>query len=316
MKLARSATLCGTVWLYVVVGLLLFVGSPLRGAAQERSPGSSLSWLQIDARADRCVDGSALVREVERILDRKPQDRVRVEARARGRGWVVEMWHTAGQYALREFAVLPEECDVRLRALALSIALAVEHGGSSPGPEVVAPGHPGRAWAIGLHAGGTLGELPRAAAIVELAARIERGRWVPLELRALADVLTSEPRFAGARLSTRQLLGALGSCVGPGGKGVWRFDVCLGVELGAVVGRARGVAQPETSAAGSGALNLGLASRWSPWRRFALTARLEGFARFWRPSFRVLDADGALFAERQLPPAGGRLWFGLAWLSK
>ena len=272
--------------------------------------------MQIDARADSCVNGPALLREVEAILDRKPHERVRVEARAVGRGWLVEMWHAAGHYARREFAVLPDDCEVRSRALALSIALAVEHGGVSARAEVVAPGQRGRAWAIGLHAGGTLGELPRAAANVGLETRIERGRWVPLELRAVANVWTSEPAFAGARLSTRQLLGALGSCMGPGGKGAWRFDVCLGVELGAVVGRARGVAQPETSAAGSGALNLGVVSRWSPWRRAALTARLEGFARFWTPSFRVLEADGAPFAERRLPPAGGRLWFGLAWLSE
>jgi hypothetical protein len=314
MKLARRATHCRTRWLHVLVWFSMFVAAQPLGATQVQ--GSSTPWLQTDARADSCVDGPALVQEVERILDRKPTEGMRVKARARGRGWRVEMWHAAGQYAVREFPVLPDACDVRLRALALSIALAVEHGAASTLPHVVEHDEAAPGWATGLHAGLSVGELPNPAAALGLDVRIERGKWVPLEMRVLADVWTSEPSFAGARLATRQLMGALASCLTPSAKQAWRFDFCLGFELGAALGRADGIALPETAAAGSGALNFGLVSRWAPRRRFALTARLEGFARFWTPRFRVLEADGALFAEQRLPPAGGRLWFGVAWLSK
>jgi hypothetical protein len=324
MKFVRSATLCRRSWLYVLVWLSLSVGSQGVVLAKEPKPRVALPWLRIGGQADSCVPEHDLVREVERILAEKPRDGVRVEASARGRGWVVEMWHAAGQYAVREFPVLPEECELRLSALALSIALAVEHAvASTRSPDFAsdelalsAPSVPAPAWALALHAGASIGELPNVAALLGVDGRIERGPWVPLELRAFADVWTPEVSFAGARLATRQLTGALSSCLGPGKTGAWRFDVCLGIELGATLGRVQGVPQPERAVAGSGALSLGLTTRWSPRRHLAFTARFEGFGRFWTPNFVLLEADGTLFEEYRLPPAGGRLWFGVAWLSK
>src|SRR5690606_34996940 len=116
-------------------------------------------------------------------------------------------------------------------------------------------------------------------------------------------------------LQARQITGALGTCAGRKRGGALRVDGCLGIEVGAVLGVGTGVPGAQRDTAGSGALNLGLAARWSPRPRLAVTLRVEGFARFWVPRFQVLGPTGAPLAARELPPAGGRLWFGLGWRS-
>jgi hypothetical protein len=315
-----SATRCVMSWVgtFAALSVALFVGSPRACVAQAETHASE-PWLRIEAAGDPCVDADDLRREIEQLLDAKRPSRVVARAWASGVGWNIELRHATGQTALRAFPVLPDACAERVRALALVTALAIEHAVDVP--PVAADEAPPReesalTWSLGLHAGASLGELPGPAPVLGAYARIERGMWVPVELLASADVRpSSRASLAGVPLVTRQLTLGLGSCVG-GTPSAWRIDGCVGVELGAVLGSAASLPRATRATAGSGALTLALATRWSPRTHLGVTARLEGFVRVWVPAFRVLDAEGEPFAERRLPLVGGRLFLGLSWLSR
>lgn len=316
MALERRTFLSGV--LAALASLLALLFSAGLCGAQTEVTRASEPWLRIDARGDACLAVLDVRREIERLLEGRRPTRIAVRARAQGRGWSIELWHADGQYALRELPVLPDDCQQRLRALALATVLAVEHAIEAPqAAEEEPPARRARTtdWSLGLHAGASVGELPTPAPVLGAEARIERGLWVPVELLALFDVRPSSTSLAGARLDTRQMTGALGSCLG-GSPRTWRIDACLGVELGAVFGYAASLPRATRDTAGSGAVNLAVAARWSPRPHLALTARVEGLIRFWVPRFQVLDAQGDLFAEQRLPVAGGRMRFGLSWLSR
>ena len=308
--------LAGGVGALVCVLLCVCAASLCRAQVEAGVPGP---WLHIDAAGDRCLASDDLRTEIERLLDGRRPARVTARARASGGGWTLELRHATGQLALREFPVLPADCTERLRALALVTVLAVEHAidaRSVADNEAPERPRPLLRWSLGLATGVSLGELPGAAPVLGMNARIERGMWVPLELLAFADVrASSQAVLAGAELVTRQVTAGLASCLG-GMPAAWRIDGCLGVELGAVFGDAASLPQSARDTAGSGALTLAVAARWAPRPHLGVTARVEGFVRFWVPAFQVLDAEGDLFAEQRLPPAGGRLWLGLSWLSR
>jgi hypothetical protein len=296
---------------------LLLVGS-VQPCRAETGDDDALPWLRIEAAGDHCVDSEALMGQIQHLLDDRPPAHVAARARSSGQGWIIELRHATGQVAQREFPVLPNDCAERMRALALVTALAIEHAVEAPRTleDEAPPARSALTWSLGLHAGGSLGELPGPAGLLGLDARIERGLWVPLELRAFADVVpSSQARLAGATLVTRQLTLGLGSCLG-GRKAAWRIDGCVGAELGTVLGDAARAPQARRDLAGSSALTAALAARWSPRPHLAVTARLEAFVRVWVPSFQLLDAKGEVFAEERLPVAGGRLWLGVSWLSR
>ncbi|MET0283810.1 MAG: hypothetical protein ABW352_05050 [Polyangiales bacterium] len=276
-----------------------------------RTVAAEQPWLTVDARADACIAADELEREVGKLLAGERPAGVSVVAAADAAGWTLELRHADGQRALRVLKELPAACDARRRTLALTIALALEHALAAtiqPAPRMLA-------WALGVSVGGSVGELRSPVPLAGVEARLERGVWVPLELLASIDLAAARDDFAGATLITRQLTTTLGTCVG-GARTSWRLDGCLGLELGATFGQAKRVPGGSRELAGSGACSVGVAGRWAPRSRLALTARVDGFVRFWVPTFRVLDAEGGVFAEQSLPAAGVRLRLGIAWLSR
>jgi len=307
----------GSAWWSACVSVLVLISWAYVWEAQA-DESTAAPWLGIETHGDTCIAASTLRQEIERLLEGRRPARVTVRARASGEGWIIELWHANGQRAVRVLPVLPDSCEERLRVLSLTTVLALEHA-VDEAPAVVRdePPRPARQtrWSLGVHAGASVGELPTLAPLLGVEARIERGAWVPVELLALVDLRPAQSSLAGAQLETRQVTGALGTCLG-GRRTSWRLDACLGVELGAVLGYAARLPRATRDTAGSGAANLGVVARWSPRPHFAVTIRLEGFSRFWVPRFEVLDAAGGPYAEERLPLVGGRVRFGLSWLSE
>src|SRR5690606_13325177 len=81
--------------------------------AARAEPPTAEPWFSVEAHEDPCVALEALRQEVDALLVGTPPQHVRVRARAQNRGWILELWHATGQYALREFPVLPKNCGER-----------------------------------------------------------------------------------------------------------------------------------------------------------------------------------------------------------
>ncbi len=259
-----------------------------------------------------CFDRQSLADEVARWLERGTVDgRVHVTIRQidGDLGFVIRFGDQ--EPLVRRFPELPRDCPGELRAVALSIALAVDAitpkgAGFEPARRfrlsaqsvltTPAPEHPGIGGAVGL--------------------RIHVADWFSPQIGVLAAVAPSQSVSAdsAARFDAWWTLVQAAGCAETGASRVVRLGACLGVLGGAATVVARGIPDDRTESAVYGAV----AGSATLLVRLADTVGLDVAADAllpFRPGrVRVLDASGRVAASRDLPRFAGMLRIGPAFL--
>lgn len=113
-------------------------------AARAQSAGAELArMLEVEPSADRCIEATALTARVGRWLTRRPKPgelTIAVDAGAEPLSFTLS--RDGRVVAQRTFGLLPERCEDRLDAVALAIAVAIDHAvGAARAP--AQPSEPG-----------------------------------------------------------------------------------------------------------------------------------------------------------------------------
>ena len=290
-----------------------------------------------------CPDGDAVERAVRSRADEAfGTAPVRVRGRVRGRpgAWRLQLQvRTAGDVDERQ--IEDPDCTALADAAALIVALTMERTPGRagdpvlralepttptaavwpelppPSPATVAdtppPRRPERTVRAGarVSAGVELGALPGVGADLEVAALLERKRFVA-ELGARYEP-PRKARYpdgsgAGGDLSL-WAVGGLG-CFAPAAGRV-RFPLCLGAEGGAMHGRGVGIVQArrDTLPWGAGRARAGVSVAVQPWLRLVANAGL--LVPWTRPRFST-DSRGVL---HRAAPVAGRFNLGFAFVT-
>lgn len=291
------------------------------------------SGVELEWRAPAgCPDAAAALGEVDRILAGRRLDapvkvRVEISADADGLAATVAIDRAAPR------TLRGATCEPLVRAVAVVIAVAVDpdlrtepEPEPAPAPEPVVPPpappiiaptappptptppppdrpRPRAVHGLGVRGGLLAGASTLPTGAVGLVYGLSRGL-----LRVEARALYATPRRlvdadgVGVRVQA-VTLGAL-ACAAPGSARV-RVPLCLGAELGPMIGRGFGVPAPRLRADlwASGLLGVAVVGRVH--RRLSVVVGVELAAALRRPAFRVGDRD-----PLRAPPFGARVLLG------